>query len=204
MSYFKVLLVVDLIISSLFVQIRFSFTRWSHFWVIVCQSAMSGMFKNISLLNTKLPGLLPNVVCTPVRMACMAVYSASSMKSFALVTSWGGSPCSNVCKMLPNVWCMRLQIALACGFWLDVGASLVLQLWRRNWNSGPTNSPPLLCTHLAGHGYLDNQTCAYFCATCADVFLLILTRSTKLETVSITLRALNLSGFLNLDNPWSY
>jgi hypothetical protein len=156
---------------------------------------MSGMFKNISLLNTKLPGLLPNVVCTPMCMACMAVDSASLIKSFALMTSQGGSPCSNVRKLLPTVWCICLQIALAWEFWLDVGASLILQLWRRSWNSGPTNSSPLSCTHLAGQGYLANQTCVYFCATCADVFLSILTSWTKLETVSITVRALNSYGF---------
>ena len=158
---------------------------------MACQSVMSGMFKNMSLLNTKFPGLLPKVVCTPVRMACMAIDSASSMKSFALVTSQGGSSCSKVRKMLPTVWCICSQIALACGFLLDVGASLILQLWRRNWNSGPTNSPPLSCTQRAGQGYLANQVCAYFRATCADVFLSILISSTKLVTVSITVRALN-------------
>ena len=33
--------------------------------VIACQSAINGMFKNMSLLKTRFPGLLPNVVCIP-------------------------------------------------------------------------------------------------------------------------------------------
>jgi len=36
------------------------------------------MFKNMSLLKTKLPGLLPSVVCTPALIACVAMESASS------------------------------------------------------------------------------------------------------------------------------
>ena len=53
---------------------------------------MSGMFGNMSLLKMRLPGpgLLPKVVWMLVRMACVANDSASSMKSFALVTSCGG------------------------------------------------------------------------------------------------------------------
>ncbi len=49
---------------------------------------MSGMVRNMSLLKTKLPGLLPKVVWMPVCMTCVAINSASSMKSFALVTSY--------------------------------------------------------------------------------------------------------------------
>ncbi len=37
----------------------------------------------MSLLNIKLPGLLPRVVWTPVHIACMAIDNASSMKSLA-------------------------------------------------------------------------------------------------------------------------
>ena len=57
---------------------------------------MSGMFRNMSLLKMRLPGLLPKVVWMPVCMGCVAMDSASSMKSFALVTSRGGSPCRRV------------------------------------------------------------------------------------------------------------
>jgi hypothetical protein len=45
---------------------------------------MSGMFRNMSLLKTRLPGLLSKVVWMPVCMACVAIDSVSSMKSFAL------------------------------------------------------------------------------------------------------------------------
>ncbi len=57
-------------------------------------------------------------------------------------------------------------------------------------------SPTQQCS---GQGYPDNQIWAFFLATCADVFSLILTSSTKLETVSITVRALISYGLL-----WSW
>ncbi len=142
---------------------------------------MSGMFRNTSLLKTRLPGLLPKVVWMPVRMACVAINSASSMKSFALVTSRRGSPCRRVRRTFPTIWCIRSQIASACGFLLDAGASLILHPWRRNWNSCPTNSPPLSCTQRSGQGYLDNQTLAYFLVTYANVFSSIQHSSTRLE-----------------------
>ncbi len=62
------------------------------------------MFKNMSLLKTKLPGLLPtSVVCTPALIACcVAMESASSTNSFAVVIFCGGSPCNNVLRTLPT------------------------------------------------------------------------------------------------------
>ncbi len=157
---------------------------------------MSGMFRNMSLLKTRLPGLLPKVVWMPVCIAFVTIDSASSMMSFALVRSCGDSPCRRVCKTFPTVWCIHSQIALACGFLLDVGASLILHSWRRNWNSCPTNSPPLSYTQHYGQGYLDNQTWVYFLAMCADVFSTILTSSTRLETMSMIVRASNSYGLL--------
>jgi hypothetical protein len=87
--------------------------------------------------------------------------------------------------------CVRILHLLV----LEVGTSLILQPWRRNWNFGPMNSPPLSCTHLSGHGYRDNQTCVYFFAMCADVLSSILTSSTRLEIVSMIINALNSYGF---------
>ncbi len=94
-----------------FSSIRFSLIKCSSFCVIACQSAMSGMFRNMCLLKTRLPGLLPKVVWMPVCMACVAIDSASSMKSFALVTSRGGSQCRRVCRTFPTIWCIHSQIA---------------------------------------------------------------------------------------------
>lgn len=90
-------------------------------------------------LCLKLPGLLLKVACMPVHIACIAIDQASSMKSFALLEkSQGGSPCNSVRKTLPMpiVWCIRSQIASACKFLIEVGAPLILQPRRRNWNSG--------------------------------------------------------------------
>jgi hypothetical protein len=97
-----------------------------------------------------------------------------------------------VCWTFPTVWCIHSQIAFASwGFTWWMLESLILHPWRRNWNSGQTNSLPLLCMQRSGQGYLDNQNWAYFLALCADVFSSILTSSTKLDTVSVTERALN-------------
>ena len=45
------------------------------------QLAINGIFKNMSLLKTKLPGLLPKVECAPAHMACIVIDNASSMNS---------------------------------------------------------------------------------------------------------------------------
>ena len=64
-----------------------------------------------------------------------------------------------------------------------------LELWSYKFST-------IIMNASSGQGYLDKQTWAYFLATCEDVFSSILTSSTKLETVSITLRALNWYGLL--------
>ena len=64
-------------------MLKFSFTRCSRRFVTACQLAIKGILRNMSLLKTKLPGLLPNVECIPSRIACIVIANASSMKSFA-------------------------------------------------------------------------------------------------------------------------
>ena len=55
----------------------------------MCQSAISGMLRNMSLLNTSKPGLLPKVVCTPDLIACEAIYNALSIRSFTAIAVIG-------------------------------------------------------------------------------------------------------------------
>ncbi len=164
---------------------------------MACQSAINGTFKNMSLLKTKLPGLLPKVECVPAHMACIMIDNASSINFLALapVACCGGWPCSSVLNAFPTVWCMCSHIALACGFLLVVWMSLILQLCSENWTSGPMNLPPLSWIHCTGHRYHESQTCAYF----LDVLSSILTSSTRLDTVSIIIRALNSYG---LSRTW--
>jgi hypothetical protein len=45
--------------------------------VMACQSVINGMLRNMSLLKTRFPGLLPKVECTPACMACIAIDNAS-------------------------------------------------------------------------------------------------------------------------------
>ena len=125
-----------------FSLMRFSCMRCSFLWVIVCQSATNGMFKNMSLLNTRLPGLLPRVVWIPALMACIAIDSASSTYGYAFTIFCGGLPCSNVLRTFPTVWCILSHTALDCGFFAVVHTSLMWQFCNNVWNSGPVNSVP--------------------------------------------------------------
>ncbi len=70
----------------------------------MCQSAIKGMLRNMSLLNVRLPGLLPRVEFFAALMACIAMDKASSMYSLALAMFGGGSPCNNVLRTFPTVW----------------------------------------------------------------------------------------------------
>ncbi len=54
----------------------------------LCQSANKGILRNMSLMNVRLPGLLPRVECIAAFMACIAVDKISSMYSLALAISW--------------------------------------------------------------------------------------------------------------------
>ncbi len=82
------------------------------FRVIACQLAIKDMFRNMSLLKTEEPGLLPSVVWIPALIACIAMDSASSTNSFAVVMFCGGSLCNRVLRTLPTVCCICLLIAL--------------------------------------------------------------------------------------------
>ncbi len=59
-----------------FSLIRFSLIRCSLLCVMSCQSAIKEIFRSISLLNLRLPGLLPRVECIPALMACMVMDKA--------------------------------------------------------------------------------------------------------------------------------
>ena len=94
---------------------------------------------------------------------------------------------------------MHLHIEFAVGLRLDVGTSFMFVFSRRRWNSQPVNSPPLSWMHLFGHGYLANQLWANLSLMCWDVFLSILTISTRFVTVSMLVKALNsYSSLFNL------
>ncbi len=76
------------------------------------QSAIKGMLRNMSLLNMRLAELLPRVECIAALMACIAMDKASLMYSLALAMSGGGSPCNNVLRTFPTVWCVLSHMAL--------------------------------------------------------------------------------------------
>ncbi len=82
---------------------RFSWIRCSLLCMLACQSVINGMLRNMSLLKTRLPGLLPNMECTPACMACTAIDYASSTYCAAFSIFCGGLPCSSVLRTFPTV-----------------------------------------------------------------------------------------------------
>ncbi len=54
----------------------------------LCQSAIKGMLQNMSLLNARLPGLLPRVEFIAALMACIAMDEASLMYSLELLCGY--------------------------------------------------------------------------------------------------------------------
>ncbi len=114
-------------------------------------SAINGMLRNMSLLNTRLPGLLPKVECTPARMVCIAIKNASSTYCAALAIFYGGLPCNNVLRIFPTIWCILSHTALDCGFFAVVHTSLIWQFCNSVWDSGPVNSVPGSCTQCQGY-----------------------------------------------------
>ncbi len=54
----------------------------------MCQSAIKRILRNMSLLNMRLPGLLPRVECIAAFMACIAMDKASLMYSLLLAINW--------------------------------------------------------------------------------------------------------------------
>jgi hypothetical protein len=95
---------------------RFAWIRCSLLHVMACQSSINGMLRNMSLLQTRLPRLLPKVECTPARMVCIAIDNASSTYCSALAIFCGGLPCNSVLRTFPTVWCILLHTELDCEF----------------------------------------------------------------------------------------
>jgi hypothetical protein len=68
---------------------RFSVIKCSHLSVILCQSAIKGILRNMSLLNVRLPALLPRVECIAALMVCIGMGKTSSVYSLALAIIGG-------------------------------------------------------------------------------------------------------------------
>jgi hypothetical protein len=66
----------------------------------------------MSLLNVRLPGLLPRVECIDALITCMVMDEASLMYSLALPMSQSGSPCNKILGMFLTVWCILSHTAL--------------------------------------------------------------------------------------------
>ncbi len=55
----------------------------------LCQSAIKGILRNMSMLNVRFSGLLPRVEFIAAFMACIAMDKASLMYSLVLAKPWG-------------------------------------------------------------------------------------------------------------------
>jgi hypothetical protein len=79
----------------------------------------------MSLLKTRLPGLLPKVECIPALIACMALDSALSADSFASAIFVVVHHVIMFLGHFLTVWCILLQIALDWRFLALVHTSLM-------------------------------------------------------------------------------
>ena len=158
----------------------------------------------MSLLNKRLPGLLPKVECTPTLMPCMIIndipyifFCISNLSPYMLYIYFVLATCPYIYgNVSPCIWQSVLRIfpivnhsfTHSIGLWVFavVHTSLMWQFCNSVWNSGPVNSVPGSCTQRWGHGQRVSQHCANFLATVCDLLSLILMSLTKLVIVSIT------------------
>jgi hypothetical protein len=84
--FLKYPLLRDIVVLTtlLIFSIEFSLTSCSCLCMIVCQSAVKGILRNMSMLNVRLPGLIPRVDCIPAHMANIVVDKASLIYSVVL------------------------------------------------------------------------------------------------------------------------
>ena len=148
------------------------------------------------LPNTKDLGDTFSALLTFTFIECIAVAIAWSIRSAALATVLGGLVFSRTRSTFSAVWCILSQIALAWGFQLVVGASLIEAALSKSWNSQQVKSPPLSWMHFFGQWYLANEDCFHLDLICAQVFLLTLMSLTRLVTKSILVKALNSHTYL--------
>ncbi len=134
-------------------------------------TAISSTFKNISQAKARAPGILPKVVATVVRMACITVASALPIMSLAWVTFCGGLVCTSVLSTLVAVWCILSQIALDCVFLLVEHTSLMLKISNSHRKFCPMNSPPLSCRHCTRRGYQQSQLWVNLSRMCSAMLL---------------------------------
>ena len=145
----------------------------------------------MSLPNTKDPGDPLSVVVMFTLIECIAVASSGLIRSTAFATVLGGWVYRRTWSTFPTLWYILSQIALAWGFLLVVGTSLIEVAFSKFWNPQPVNSPQLSWMHVFGQGYLANQDCSHLYLIYAEVFLLTFMSSTRLVTKSALVKALN-------------
>ncbi len=132
---------------------QFALTDCSLRGRIVSQFARSGMLRNISWEKASPPDMACNVVETVESHACIAVARASSTSSSAVQYIYGGWTSNSVFNTDATVWCIRLQMALECGFLFVVGMDFMLNTLSRCWKAMPVNLPPLTWMTCIGLGY---------------------------------------------------
>ena len=154
------------------------------FWIIF-QLAIKGIYKNMSLPNTKDTGDTLSVVVKFSLLDSIVVASDLSIRSSAFATVLGELVYSRTQSIFPTVLCILSQIALSWGFRLVLGTSLIEALISKSLNYQPVKSPPLSRMYLFGKVYLANKDCSHLDLIFAEVFLSTLMISTILVTKSI-------------------
>ncbi len=76
--FLKYPLLRDIVILTMLLIFSYAIFMYLMF-LSLCQSAIKEILRNVSLLNVRLPGLLPRVECIAALMACIAMDKDSSM-----------------------------------------------------------------------------------------------------------------------------
>ncbi len=130
---------------------------------------------------------------------CVAVARASSTRSAAQWQVCDGLASKKVFNTVATVWCICLQIPLACRFLFVVGTDLMFNKRNCCWKAKPLNSPLLSGKTCIGLGYQESQVCSKWVATWLLVFSMICALLTRLVVVSMQVRAKNSTGPCGVD-----
>jgi hypothetical protein len=125
---------LQILLSQVFINQDLTCLSW-----IVQRFTMMGMSRNISCREMNVPGESLEVLCIAVQVACIVVASAESTSVWASCSVCGKWVNPRVRITLLVVWCILLQIALDCGFFIVVGMSLSPLISRMCWSSVPMN-----------------------------------------------------------------
>ena len=166
------------------------------------RSAMVGTLTNMSRWKVNAPGDVFIVRLTAYLIACITI--ANALFIVCLACCCGVNPLLLIThrSTFSTVWWyMRFHIAFNWGFFTVVGTDLIEFAAKRHKNSCPINLLLLSWTQWFREGYLESHTLANWSTIWSADLLLTLTISTRFETGSMHVKALNINS---LPSTWIF